>query len=162
MSKIVLGFHYILKDANGDILDRSRDDSGNGHPLLILLGVGQIIPGLERQIMDLNIGDVATIKVKACEAYGDIDPSLRLKIPRDQFPADANIVEGLKFQGDMKEGYPIVFTVIQVEDGLIFADGNHDLAGQDLFYDIEIVEKRTASDEEIAHGHAHGVGGHQH
>ena len=62
----------------------------------------------------------------------------------------------------MKEGYPIVFTVIQVEDGLIFADGNHDLAGQDLFYDIEIVEKRTASDEEIAHGHAHGVGGHQH
>ena len=153
----ILGFHYTLKDKDGNVIDSS---SGKD-PLLVMLGRGQIIPGLESEIKDMLIGTKKTVIVAAKDAYGEVNEELRLVVGREQFPADAQIQPGVQFQGGEAPNSPI-FTVLKVEDNKVYIDGNHMLAGQELHFDVEITEKREASDEEVAHGHAHGVGGHQH
>src|SRR5690606_21540034 len=126
-----------------------------------LEGVGQIIPGLENEILALNVGDTKKVEVKASEAYGEVVEELRITVKKDQFPEDAVLNIGDQFQVTNEEGAP-VFSIVKIEGNDVHVDGNHPMAGKDLFFDIEIMEKRAASAEELAHGHAHGAGGHHH
>lgn len=157
MTKRVIGFHYTLTDKDGNQVDSSQ-----GHaPLLFLEDSGQIIPGLEKEIIDLNVGDKKKVEVKANEAYGDIVQELVITVQKNQFPEGAVLNVGDQFQVNNDPGAPI-FTIKEIKDEEVTIDGNHPMAGKDLFFDIEITEKRNATDEEMAHGHAHGVGGHHH
>jgi len=149
----IIGFHYILKDQFGNILGNTHEEQG--HPMVVLLGSGRILPALERHISDMSVGAFKTVKIPVDQAYGDVDPSLKLKIPRSKFPDGTDIKLGLQFQGGEKEGWPIIFRITKIDGDDIYADANHELAGLTLHYDVEITERRDATAEEISHGHAH-------
>lgn len=156
----ILGFHFTLKNQFDNILGSSRDNQGQ--PMLVLMGAGQILPILEQQIKDMSVGERKTVIIAAKDAYGELDVSLQMTIPRSKFPDGTDIVEGLRFEGGQKDGWPIIFRVVKIEGDDVEVDANHELAGMTLHYDVEMMEKREASADEIAHGHAHGPGGHQH
>lgn len=155
----VIGFHYTLHESgnSADVLD----SSGGGDPLYFMEGTGQIIPGLERQLLGLAVGDRRTIEVKAADAYGDVDPALVASVERSQFPPGATLEVGEQFTVDAGDHAP-VFTIVDVDDRKVTVDANHPMAGRDLSFDVEIVAVRDATKEEIAHGHAHGPNGHAH
>ncbi|MEX0799246.1 MAG: peptidylprolyl isomerase [Bacteriovoracaceae bacterium] len=153
----VMGFNYTLKDKEGNVIDSSEGQT----PLLFLVGSGQIIPGLEKEIVDLNIGDKKNIEVKAQDAYGEVIDDLKITVKKSQFPDGNEVKVGDQFQVNNEPNAP-VFTVMDIQDEDVKIDGNHPMAGKDLMFDIEVTEKRAATEEEKAHGHAHGEGGHQH
>jgi len=153
----VIGFHYTLKNKIGVVLDSSdgRD------PLLFLAGRGHILPKLEEQIADMAVGDSRKISLSAEDGYGPVNEELQLTVKRSQFPEEADLKPGVQFQVNNEQGSP-VFTIKKIDGEDVHIDGNHPMAGVDLHFDIEITEKRDATAEEIAHGHAHGPGGHHH
>ncbi len=153
----VMGFHYTLKDAQGTEID----SSAGGHPLYVMLGKGHIVKGLDDVLPDMGVGDKKTIVVSPENGYGPVNDELRLRVPRGQFPPDADLQVGMQFQTEPKPGAP-VFTIMKIEAEDVFIDGNHQLAGVELHFDIEVMEKRPANQEELAHGHAHGPGAHDH
>ena len=157
MTTQIMGFHYTLRDNDGNVIDSSND----GAPLLFMLGSGHIIPGLESEISDLAIGDKKNVEVQAADAYGEVIDDLRVTVQRSQFPEGDELKEGDQFRVNSDPNTP-VFTIVKIENDDIHIDGNHPLAGVDLVFDVEITEKRDATEEEIAHGHAHGPGGHHH
>ena len=159
MSKQIMGFHYTLNDTDGQLLDTSEGQP----PLLFMLESQQIIPGLESQIKDMEVGEKQQVSVKAAEAYGEVNEQLKTVASRNQFPEEADVVVGAQFAaGDQHN--PQVFIITAIEGDNVHIDGNHPLAGKDLVFDIEITEKRAATEDELAHGHAHADGscGHNH
>lgn len=152
----VVSFHYTLTNANGDVLDQSQD-----HPMPYLHGAGNIIPGLEKELAGKSVGDKLTVNVPAAEAYGEYHEQLVNDVPREAFQGVDVIEPGMQFQANTPEGVQVI-TVKAVNGDLVTVDANHPLAGQDLNFDVEIVEVRDATEEEQAHGHVHGVGGHHH
>jgi FKBP-type peptidyl-prolyl cis-trans isomerase SlyD len=155
--KRVIGFHYTLTDKSGETLDSSIGDEA----LYFLEGTQQIIPGLESVLALMNVGDKKKIEVKAQDAYGDINPELVVKVKKTQFPPDAELQVGDQFQVNNDAQSP-VFTIMAVDTDEVTVDGNHPMAGKDLFFDVEIVGVRPATPEEVSHGHAHGAQGHGH
>ena len=153
----VVAFHYTLKDKEGTTID----SSAGGDPLYVMLGKGHIVKGLDDVLPGMSVGDKDTIIVAPENGYGPVNGELRLKVTKDQFPPEANLKEGDQFQGSPEPGSP-VFTVMKIEGDDIFIDGNHPLAGVELHFDVEVMVKRAAEQEELAHGHAHGPGGHGH
>lgn len=153
----VIGFHYTLRDDLGEVLD----SSSGGDPLFILEGAREIIPGLERELVGMKAGDKAKIDVKAADAYGDVNPELIVQVKRSQFPPDAPLEIGEQFTVDAGEHAP-VFTIIEADGDAVTVDGNHPMAGKDLYFEVEIVDVRDATAEELSHGHAHGADGHGH
>lgn len=156
-SKKVVSFHYTLKDSAGKVLESSNGDE----PLSYLEGVGQIIPGLESALQGLKKGDKKNVNVKAAEAYGEVDQDMVVQVPRAQIPKK-DVVVGDRFHADSGGGHTQVVVVTGVTDTHITVDGNHPLAGQDLNFEVEITDVRDATADEMAHGHAHGPGGHHH
>jgi FKBP-type peptidyl-prolyl cis-trans isomerase SlyD len=153
--KRVIGFHYTLTDKAGTVLDSSAGDE----PLYFLENSQQIIPGLEKVISLMNVGDKRKVEVKAADAYGDINPELVVKVKKTQFPPDADLQVGDQFQVN-NDAHSPVFTIMAVDTDEVTVDGNHPMAGKDLFFDVEIVGQRPATEEEMSHGHAHGSHGH--
>jgi FKBP-type peptidyl-prolyl cis-trans isomerase SlyD len=156
MSKArVVSFHYTLKNSAGEVLDSSEGDA----PLSYLENSGHIIPGLEAALKDMKVGDKKNVSVPAKDAYGEHRDDLIVTANKNQFPSDAKLKKGDQFRTG---AHSPVFTVVDVTDTQVKLDGNHPLAGQDLSFDVEITEMRDATEEEIAHGHAHGPNGHHH
>jgi FKBP-type peptidyl-prolyl cis-trans isomerase SlyD len=156
MSAHVITFHYTVKDKSGKLIDSSE----NAEPLSFLTGVGQIIPGLEKNLIGLQVGEKKSVEVLSKEAYGVYDQGLIHAIPKTQFP-EGQIKIGDVFQMNTNFGIQLV-TVIEMSESDVTIDANHPLAGKDLFFQVEIVSKREATPEEISHGHAHGGDGHEH
>lgn len=156
MANKVISFHYKLTDADGTVLD----SSDGGEPLTFLEGVGQIIPGLESQLLAMKVGDKKSVTVPAKDAYGEKDPSNVVEKPMEKMPAK-NIKVGDLFRAGEGHHAPVV-TATQVTGTHVTLDGNHPLAGKDLTFDVEIAAIRDATQDELAHGHAHGPGGHHH
>jgi FKBP-type peptidyl-prolyl cis-trans isomerase SlyD len=150
-------FEYTLKDGKGKTLDSSGD---NG-PLAYIHGLGNIIPGLELKLEGKQKGDKLNVHVVPTEGYGMRDEALVQEVPRTQFPEPEEIQLGMSFQVDSEQG-PFVVTVTKLTDDSVTVDGNHPLAGVDLYFDINITEVRQATAEELAHRHVHGAGGHHH
>lgn len=153
----VIGFHYTLRDEDGEVLD----SSSGGDPLFFLEGQQQIIPGLERELLLLGAGDKRQIAVKAADAYGEVDPGMVAQVKRTQFPPDASLEIGDSFTVEADGAGP-VFTIIEVDADSVTVDGNHPMAGKDLFFEVEVVGVREALPQELKHGHAHGPEGHEH
>jgi FKBP-type peptidyl-prolyl cis-trans isomerase SlyD len=140
----MVSIHYTLKDAEGNLIDSSV-----GHePLEYLHGNGNLIPGLESQLEGKAAGEKFTAAVEAKDAYGEYDEHMVVEVPRSQFDADAPIEVGMKFQADTQGG-PMIVRVTKVTDDTITVDGNHELAGKKLFFDVEVVNVRDATEEEL-------------
>ncbi len=148
----VVKFHYTLKDKEtGEVLDSSQQ---YGEPLTVLIGANNIIPGLERQMEGMEVGEKKTIEVKAEEAYGPKDENLIQKIPIENFQG-IELQKGMPLQAQTPDGQIINLVVVDFDDKEVTVDMNHPLAGKDLVFDVEIVDVRDATLEEISHGHAH-------
>ena len=157
--KRVISFHYTLTDSSGEVIDTSRDQNV---PFSYLEGMGQIIPGLERALALLSVGDQRKINVAAADAYGVQDEQLLVKVPREKLPNSSELQAGDQFQASGPNGEVLLFRVVGVEGEEVTLDGNHPLAGVDLTFDVEMMGVREATAEELAHGHVHGPGGHHH
>lgn len=142
--------HYTLTSPEGEVLDSSDGKD----PLAYLHGHGNIIPGLEKQLEGKGPGDKLTAEVPAAEAYGDHNPALIVEAARSQFPEDVDLEAGMRFQAQTPQG-PRVAQVTKVEGDKVTVDTNHPLAGTDLKFDVEVLEVREASKEEVEHGHVH-------
>ncbi|MEC7786462.1 MAG: peptidylprolyl isomerase [Nitrospinota bacterium] len=151
----VVSMIYCLKNTSGVELDRADKDK----PFAYLHGVGQMIPGLEKELEGLGVGDKRDVAVPPKEGYGELNPQLKMQVDRANFPKDADIQPGMQFEGQGDGGTRTVFTVKAVVGDKIDVDGNHPLAGETLHFSVEITEVREATQEELSHGHAHGEGG---
>ena len=152
----VVLIHYTLTDDKGEKLD-----SSDGTPLAYLHGNGNLIPGLERELEGKSAGDKLTVKIAAADAYGEYDKALVQRIPRRALKGVGNIHVGMQLHTQSAHGVRAV-TVTQIVGDMVTIDANHPLAGQNLNFDVEIAEVRVATQEELAHGHVHGPGGHDH
>lgn len=155
----VAQFHYSLTNAQGDLLDSSLERE----PLLYLHGTSSLITGLETQLAEKVKGDKFVANVKSSDAYGDYNEELVHVVPKSGFQNEENeeLTEGIQVQVDTNNGMAVAL-VTKVEGEDVTLDLNHPLAGMDLIFDIEIMDVREATKEELEHGHAHGEGGHQH
>ncbi|NDV63589.1 peptidylprolyl isomerase [Puniceicoccales bacterium CK1056] len=155
-SNSVVSMHYTLTDPAGEVLDSSQGKD----PLAYLHGHGNIIPGLEKQLEGKVVGDKLIAEVPAAEAYGEPNDDLVVEASRDQFPGDVDLQPGMRFQAQTPQG-PRIAQIKAVDGDKVTVDTNHPLAGVDLKFDVEIIEVREASKEEIDHGHVHtGKDGH--
>jgi FKBP-type peptidyl-prolyl cis-trans isomerase SlyD len=147
----VVSIHYHLTDESDQVLDSSQGQS----PLTYLHGAGGIIPGLEKEITGKAVGDKFKVSVAPAEGYGELDQSLIQSIPIAAFEGVDNVEPGMQFQTQGQDGSARLLTVTAVEGDEVTVDLNHPLAGVTLLFDIEVMEIRDATPEEIEHGHVH-------
>lgn len=147
----VVTSNFQLFDGEGELID-SSDSEG---PLVYLHGADELLPGLEVALSGRQQGDRLSVELTADEAFGERDPALIDKAPRANFPGIEQIEPGMQFQTEMDDGEPMLVTVIDVDDEWVTVDGNHELAGRSLRFELEVIGVREATAEEIAHGHAH-------
>ncbi len=153
----VVSIHFTLKDDQGKVLD----SSDGSEPLVYLHGAQNIIPGLEDALSGKKTGDKLDVSIPPEKGYGLRDERMVQSIPKAQFPNPDKVKAGMRFQVSSDHG-PVVLTVKEVKDKEVVVDGNPELAGQTLHFNVEVTDVRPATQEELAHGHAHGPGGHHH
>ena len=142
MSHKVITFHYTLNDSDGAVIESSKERD----PVSFMSEMGMIVPGLEREIIDFAVGQKGRVEVKAEDGYGLIDFGKYVQVPREALPKQ-EIKEGDMFQSNQS---PMPFRVKEVTETHVVLDGNHPLAGEDLIFDVEILESREASEQELA------------
>ncbi|HHW4678093.1 MAG TPA: FKBP-type peptidyl-prolyl cis-trans isomerase [Xylella sp.] len=152
----VVRFHYTVSEVGQAPIESSMERE----PLAILIGYGNIIPGLEHAMLDKHAGDRFNVDVNASDAYGEYREGLTQRIPKKKF-GNIRLVPGMQVVLQTDTGTQAV-TVQKIGMTVVDVDLNHPMAGKDLHFDIEIVEVREATQEEIEHGHVHGNGGQQH
>ena len=150
--------HYTLTNDEGETLD----SSAGGAPLAYLHGHGNIVPGLEEGLEGADAGANLKIKVPPAKGYGERTGEGPQAVKRTEFPKDMNLHPGMPIRAEDGQGNTVILFVAKAEGAWVHLDINHPLAGVTLHFDIEVVEIRDASAEEIAHGHVHGPGGHHH
>jgi len=125
----------------GTLTDGSEFDSSAGRdPLEFTVGGGQVIPGLDREIAGMAVGDRKTVTVIADEAYGQHSPEALQEVPRDNVPPDIDLTVGNRLQAVTQDGQQLVVTIAAVTEDTVTMDANHPLAGQDLVFEVELVE----------------------
>ena len=151
-------FHYTLKDDAGKVLDSS---SGK-NPMVYLHGASNIVPGLEKHLAGKAVGDVLDVIVPPSEGYGEGSGQEPQAVPRKEFPKDMQLYKGMGFRAQDGQGRPFVLYVADVRGSRVMVTTDHPLAGENLHFHVEVVGVRDATADEVAHGHAHGPGGHHH
>src|SRR5260221_4853553 len=155
----VVSLAYTLRLSNGEIIDFSEA----ADPLEYLHGAENIIPGLEAELTGLRVGDEKSIELSAEDGYSEYDPEEVEVIERAQLPKNLPTLKlGMVLaisddDGNFSEAY-----VREIAQYSVTLDFNHPLAGQQLFFQVEVLGIREATEEELAHGHPHGVDGHEH
>lgn len=148
---------YILKDNDGTLIDQADKES----PFAFILGNGSIIPGLETALEGKSAGDKINVIIEPTDAYGDRSDDMIQIMSKDMFEGVDEVTPGMQFHAQTNEGMSVV-TVTGVEDDKVTIDGNHPLAGVTLNFDVDVLEVRDPTEEELDHGHVHGPGGHNH
>lgn len=152
----VVSMHYTLTDDDGNVLD----SSAGREPLDYMQGVGNIIPGLEKQMEGKAIGDKFTAVITPEEGYGVRNDNLVQAIPMSNFQDAGQVQLGVQFQVQTQQGVRIA-TVTKIVDDSVTLDMNHPLADKTLHFDVEVMAIREATAEEKEHGHVH-TPGHSH
>ncbi len=148
----VVTFNYTLKTKDSEeVVDSSEM---HGQPLKAIFGIGLLIPGLEARMEGMTVGERKIIEVPANEAYGERKLELIRKEPKEYFQG-IELQKGMTLQGQTQTGEIINLIVVDFDDETVTVDFNHPLAGKDLVFDVEILEIRDASPEELTHGHVH-------
>ena len=153
----VVSLNYTLKNGEGELLDTSEGRS----PLVYLHGVGGLIPGLEAELDGRTKGDKLNVVIAPEDAYGTRKDELFQVVPKAGFQGTEELALGMQVQMDTEQG-PVIASVSKIEEEEVTLDLNHPLADVTLHFDVEVVDIREASADEISHGHVHGEGGHQH
>lgn len=128
--------HYTGKLEDGTIFDSSIDKD----PLEFKIGNGNMIPGFEKAVMGMVLGDVKTANIPFQEAYGEKKKEMMVEVPMAQVPEDITPEVGLQLSIAQQDGSPIPVVISEVNDDKIILDANHPLAGKNLIFDIELVE----------------------
>lgn len=140
MAKVKTGdtvkVHYTGKLTNGDVFD----SSANSEPIEFTLGQKQIIPGFEEGVIDMEPGEKKTIEIPADSAYGHRNEELMQTVERTLLPDKIDLKVGLRLTAQDQSGQPFTVTVANFDDEKVTLDGNHPLAGEDLVFDVELVE----------------------
>ncbi len=152
----VVSFNYTLRDDKGEELENS-----GAEPLQYLHGHQNIIPGLEKALSGLAVGDKKTVTVPPEEGYGEYNPSLKFSTEVEKFGEDVPPV-GAMVQIHAQDDQVVLAQVAELKDKEVVLDANPPLAGKTLCFEVEITEIRGASEEELAHHHPHGPDGHGH
>ncbi|MCY7354798.1 MAG: peptidylprolyl isomerase [Lysobacter sp.] len=157
----VVRFHYTVAEAGvSEAGQEPLETSKERDPLAILFGHGNIIPGLETAMEGREAGESFGTDVTAADAYGERRDGLSQRVPKKHF-GEQKLEPGMQIVLNTNFG-PRAVTVQKVGLSVVDVDLNHPMAGKDLHFDVEIVEVREASKEELEHGHVHGEGGHHH
>jgi FKBP-type peptidyl-prolyl cis-trans isomerase SlyD len=149
----VVSLHYVLTDDHGLLLDSSRERESFAY----LHGYGNIIRGLETALEGSEAGFSSAIRVPPADGYGDYNPEAVFEVPRGQFPPEEDIQVGMQVQGEGAHGI-LNFTVVEVNDRGVVLDANHPMAGKNLNFQVEVLEVRAATEQELSHGHVHAHG----
>ena len=147
-NETVVSIDYTLKDERGNVLDTSE---GVG-PMEYLHGAKNIIPGLEQGIEGLTAGETKSVVVPPALGYGEYNEKLIQRVPLDRFG------ENMRFHAETNIGMRVL-VIRHVDEKEVVLDGNHELAGKTLYFDIKVVTVRPAELTEVAHGHPHQAGG---
>lgn len=149
----VVTLHYSVYNTSEELLDSSHDDE----PLVFMQGRGFVIPGLDNGLLGKQAGDKFTLKVASEDAYGEYSESLVQQVPLSMFEG-MDVEPGMQFRATTDDGdIPVIITEVAEDEATV--DANHPLAGLDLVFDVEIIDVRVATEEELAHGHAHEEAG---
>ncbi|OHY79935.1 peptidylprolyl isomerase [Marinobacter sp. AC-23] len=143
----VFTVHYVLKNKIGELVDTSE----GSEPLHFLYGSPDVIKGIQEAVKDRNAGDCLEVTVPPAMAYGEHRADLVRKVPRSMFEGVENLQVGMKFQTNNGDNAQIV-QVMGIDGNLIRIDANHPLAGFTLYFDLEIVGRREATNDEIDQG----------
>jgi FKBP-type peptidyl-prolyl cis-trans isomerase SlyD len=154
----VVTFHYTLKNKDGEVLDTSE----GSNPLVYLHGYSQIVPGLEDALVGKTSGVSLQVTVNPAEGYGERRDEMVITLPRTQGNLPEDIEVDFIVELVSPEGDELPARVVKLTETEITLDANHPLAGETLFFDIQLTDVRVATAEELSHGHVHGPGGHQH
>jgi FKBP-type peptidyl-prolyl cis-trans isomerase SlyD len=147
---VVVTLDYTLK-VDDQVVDTSEDTD----PIQFIQGQGHIIPGLERELYGMSIGENKNIVVSAAEGYGEVEPDAGMEVPRREFPAEIPLEQGVELQLRNQQGETINARIASVGDENVHLDFNHPLAGKELHFDVEVIDLRQATFEEMEHGHVH-------
>lgn len=128
--------HYTGTLDNGEVFDSSLDRD----PLSCTLGQGQLIPGFEKAIIGLTVGDSTTTHIPAAEAYGEHNPQMEVTVEKNQLPEGMVPELGMQLQLNQPDGSPIPCIITKLEGDTVTIDANHPLAGKTLTFNIEVVE----------------------
>ncbi len=155
----VVTLTFELYDSEGTLLESTEEPIAYLHG-----GHSGMLPKLEEALNAKKAGDSVSVSVDPADAFGEYDPELVKVEPADRLPPEVQV--GMQFEAyanpDDTEGEGMVYTVTDIADGKVVLDGNHPWAGKRLRFDCQIVDVRPATEEEVAHGHVHGHGGHHH
>jgi FKBP-type peptidyl-prolyl cis-trans isomerase SlyD len=152
----VVRFHYTVSEAGQGQIESSRELE----PVSALIGHGNLIAGLEDAMKEREAGDRFEVTLAPEQAYGHRNEAMVQRVPRKHFK-NAKLAPGMQVTLPTDQG-PRAMTIKKVGISVVDVDLNHPMAGKTLAFDVEILDVREASAEEIAHKHVHGDGGHQH
>ncbi len=145
-----------------EIIDNNMEEA---EPLFFMFGHGQMMPGLETRITEMNIGDSAVLEIPCAEAYGEHQPEAIQTVPKEHL-AHLDLHEGLVLQGQGENGEPVMVIVKEINDDTVIMDHNHPMAGQDISFSVTIKDIRDPSEDELSMGiaaenqqHHHEEGG---
>ncbi|MFP6775854.1 MAG: peptidylprolyl isomerase [PS1 clade bacterium] len=147
----VVEMHYTLKSDSGEVIDTSK---GND-PMPFIQGHGNIIPGLERALEGMNVGESCDVSVNPEDAYGAHHPEAIQDIPMEAMKSIENLELGMELQSKDDQGNVFIVRVKEIKEDLVTVDANHPLAGQTLHFNVSIENVREASKDELNHGHVH-------
>lgn len=157
-NKVAL-INYTLKDDSGELLESTLERE----PLAFIQGKGNLISGLEKELEGKKTGDKISAVIKPKDAYGIRSDENIHKVPLASFEPDGEekLEIGMQVRVETSQGISVA-DVTKIEGEEVTLDLNHALAGETLHFDVEIVDIREATKDELEHGHAHGPGGHHH
>ncbi len=154
----VVTLNFTLKDQHGNVLDSTEGEQ----PFSFLSGHQNILPKLESEIDNMLIGSKRTVTINAVDAYGEYNNDIVQIVGKDEFPPEFLLEVGMQYIASAPDGTKMPFTITEIREEDVTIDFNHPLAGKDLSFEVELLNVRDATAEEISHGHVHGAGGHLH
>ena len=146
-SECVVAFNFTVKDEEENVLESSPP----GKPLVYLQDAGNLVLGLEKGLKGLKVGDKKIITVYPEEGFGEVDPSLKMKANKSQFPPEIKIEKDRVLEREEK-GMKQRFRIMAVDGDTIYMDGNNPMAGKTLHYSVDIVSIRPATEDELEKG----------
>ena len=152
----VVSITYELSDVDGNILESTSEPVTYLHG-----GYDNIFPKVEEELHGKKVGDTLTLALEPADAFGDYDEELVQIEPMSAIPTD-KLEVGMQFEGEDPTGDVVLYTITDIGDGKVVVDGNHPWAGERVNFKCTVTDVRTATKEEINHGHVHGPGGHHH
>ena len=133
--------HYHGKLVNGTTFDSSE----GREPLEFEVGSGMVIPGFDEGVTGMAVGDKKTVSIPADEAYGPKQEDMIMEFPRERFPAEMVPEVGMQLNMNNGQGQSFPVVIVEVQESVVILDANHPLAGEDLIFDLELVEIKGGS-----------------